>query len=262
MRHAFVSSPLGLRSTNSTFVRCAERRPRHATSGIRARAPLRACTASDAVIPPTPTPPPESVETPRLEPVAVRAARAVWRVGWLAWWGQLVLTVISIIILAFTYVFPGASVGSSASAPGIALSFVCAAFAALSWAWTYVYTRASLRLAGASSDPAPLKRLGGALRGGVVLGIIGCAVGLVALQATVGALLARTFTAGAGATATTGTAASGLVLAVSAVQPVDLLVAQAAVNALCSLFLGLLAALWLKARVRAWENEQELWKAD
>lgn len=181
--------------------------------------------------------------------VEIRAARAIWRIGWLSWWIQLVLTSVSVVILLFSFAFPGITVNSAASAPGLILSALAALFALLSLIWTYLYTRISLRLCDVEDANPVLRRFSASLRVGSVLGFVGIGLAVLATQATVGTLLARLFTAGA-APVTTGGA---LVVSPGTVQAVDILIVQATANAMTSLFASVLGTVWLQGRNQAWQ---------
>ncbi len=130
---------------------------------------------------------------------AQRAARGLWRVGWLTWWVQLVLTTISAVILLFAFAFPGVSVQSSASKLGLVLTGLSVVLAIISLFWTYSYTRFSMRLSSGDAETSrtTLKRLATFLRVGSGFTFLGVFLALLGLQATVGTLLARLFTAGA-----------------------------------------------------------------
>lgn len=190
----------------------------------------------------------------QVEPIGARASRAIWRVGWLSWWVQLVLTSVSVVILLFAFAFPGVSVTGAASAPGLVLSAMGALLALLSLIWTYTYTRISLRLCVAPDSLPLLRNLSGSLRIGSWLGFVGVAISLLAFQATVGTLLARLFTAGAAPVAGSATATAGgaLVLSPGSVQAIDILVVQATANAMSSLFTGVLSTVWLQTRNEKW----------
>lgn len=215
--------------------------------------------AAGSVVPPVP--PSKPVESEVQFDVA-KAARALWKAGWLSWWIQMVLTVVSGVILLFSFAFPGVNIRNSASALGFILSGVGVVFAFLSLFWTYGYTRLSLWLS--RSDELQLAnaptRLTTTLRIGVGLAIAGLFVSLIGLQAIVGTLLARLFSAGIATTPYTayqvggaGAGAGGLIPGTGAVQPVDILIVQASANAMTALLTALVTSVWLRARSRMWE---------
>lgn len=197
-----------------------------------------------------PSRPPKAAPTPQNE--LARAARGLWHAGWLTWWVQLVLTTISAVILCFAFAFPGVSVQSSASALGLILTGLSVAVALVSLFWTYSYTRFSVRLTGADGPKSrmTLSRLGRFLRVGGGLALAGVLLALLGLQATVGTLLARVFSAGA---APVVNQAGRAVFNPSPVQAVDILVVQATANALSSLFAAMVCTSWLRARLPKWQ---------
>lgn len=179
------------------------------------------------------------------------ASKALWRLGWATWWVQLILTVISAVILLFSFAFPGVNIRTSASAAGFILSGAGVFVAFVSLFWTYSYTRLSLWLEG-SPDRTIEKARGriiGKLRVGLLLAIVGLLVSLTGLQAIVGTLLARLLSAGiATVPFQTGTPPPGIV------QPVDVLVVQASANAMMALMASLTTTIWLRARSKKWQK--------
>jgi Protein of unknown function (DUF3611) len=190
-----------------------------------------------------------------------RASRALWKVGWFTWWTQLVLTVVSAVICSFALIFPGVNARASASAAGTVLAGAGVSVAFVSLFWTYGYTRLAIKLRRGHPKfmaRAP-DRVAGYLRAAVVLAVAGLVISLVGLQAIVGTLLARLLGAGIATTpytamqANTASTGNGMGIAgVGGVQPVDVLVIQATANAMSALVAALIAAIWLRARLRVW----------
>jgi hypothetical protein len=200
-----------------------------------------------------------------------RASRALWRVGWWTWWVQLVLTTISGVIVLFAFAFPGVNIRSTASATGFVCAGVGVALATVSLFWTYGYTRLAIRLRRAQPKwiaRAP-ERVAGYLRVALAIALAGMLVSLVGLQAIVGTLLARLFGAGIATTPYTALPGGGVngagpaVLAgLGGVQPVDVLVIQASANAMSALLSSLVAAIWLRGRLRAWTTDGRAERSD
>lgn len=186
------------------------------------------------------------------------AAASLWRFGWIAWWSQFVLTTIAAVILVFSFAFPGVIVATSASKLGTLLAAVGVATGLVSNVWTYGYTRLSLSLGRAGADAAAAKAKSAAataagirnrLRVGVGLALAGLGVSLLGVQAIVGTLLARLLSSGLGEAYGT---AGGIGRVPGGVQPVDILVVQAAANGMLGLLCALVVSLWLGTRVNKW----------
>lgn len=187
-----------------------------------------------------------------------RAARALWRIGWVTWWVQLILAVVSGIILLFSFAFPGVNVRSSASIFGFILAGIGVALAFISLFWTYSYTRLSIWLQEANRTVEQASsRISGRLRFGLVIAIIGLLVSLTGLQAIVGTLLARLLSAGIATTPYSSypNAAAGVVPGTAVVQPVDVLVVQACANSMMALMAALTATVWLRSRQGKWKDQ-------
>jgi hypothetical protein len=191
----------------------------------------------------------------------VRASRALWKVGWFTWWVQLVLTVIAAVIVLFAFAFPGVNIRSTSSAPGFVCAGIGVMLAIVSLFWTYGYTRLAIKLRRGQPSfvvKSPT-RLRAYMRVSLVLSLVGMVVCLVGLQAIVGTLLARLFGSGIAttpyATLQNNPQFQGSVGAVggaSGVQPVDILVIQAAANAMSALMASIISTVWLRGRLRVW----------
>lgn len=185
------------------------------------------------------------------------AARALWRLGWFTWWIQLILTVISGVILLFSFAFPGVKVGTSASIFGFVLSGLGVLLAFFSLFWTYSYTRLSLWLRDEVKRTAEVARarITGKLKVGLVLALIGLIVSLLGTQAIVGTLLAKLLSSGV--VSTSGTVGGSLPSVAGIVQPVDVLVIQACANAMMAMTASLTVTVWLRGRSRKWLESKQ-----
>lgn len=179
------------------------------------------------------------------------AARALWRLGWFAWWIQLILTVVSGVILLFSFAFPGVNIGTSASIFGFVLSGLGVLLAFFSLFWTYSYTRLSLWLGDEVNRTAQIARarITGKLRVGLVLALTGLIVSLLGTQAIVGTLLAKLLSAGV---VTSSQRLGTLQSTAGIVQPVDVLVIQACANAMMAFTAALTVTVWLRGRSKKW----------
>lgn len=201
-----------------------------------------------------------TVDTSVIKYDYTKAAMAFWRIGWVTWWLQLILTVIAGVILLFAFAFPGVNVRTSASALGFILSGIGVFLAFVSLFWTYSYTRLSLWLREKAPDrslEAATAKVMTRLRLGTLCAIVGLIISLVGLQAIVGTLLARLFSSGVVSTPYTayqnGPAAGGSFgPGANIVQPIDILVVQAAANAMMALLAALTSTSWFRSRTKTW----------
>lgn len=184
------------------------------------------------------------------------ASRAFWRIGWLTWWVQLVLTIVSAVIVGFALTFPSADVGTSASAIGFVLIGIAIVVSFVSLFCTFGYTRLSLWLQSASSSEASSKapsKISYRLRVGISVALLGLSFATLGLQAVVGTLLARLLTTGIGSSNFRSLDKGGSV-ASPLVQPVDVLVVQASANIILALLSVVLSSLWFRRRSEIWEQ--------
>lgn len=189
-----------------------------------------------------------------LPPAVQRVATAFRMVGWVSFWTQIVLGVISGIVLIFaagsigaasrpTVVpgVPGAVAPSGGVNPGtgaglsLAVLGLLALFAGAYWAFRY--TRLSRQLKTADSQERPKR--GDALwtlRIGLLINLIGMLLTILGAQAIVGSLVAKSFEQGAGIF--TGNFQRFI-------NPLDIFLVQANTNTIMAHFIGLVATLWI-----------------
>lgn len=185
------------------------------------------------------------------------ASRALWRIGWLTWWAQLILTIVSAVIVGFALTFPSVDVGTSASSIGFVLIGIAIIVAFVSLFCTFGYTRLSLWLQSASASDASSKapsKISYRLRVGISVALLGLAFATLGLQAIVGTLLARLLTTGIGSTNIRSLDSNAGGVATPLVQPVDVLVVQASANIILALLTVVLTSLWFRRRAEVWEQ--------
>eukprot|EP00252_Welwitschia_mirabilis_P007984 TRINITY_DN19691_c0_g1_i2.p1 TRINITY_DN19691_c0_g1~~TRINITY_DN19691_c0_g1_i2.p1 ORF type:complete len:296 (+),score=19.36 TRINITY_DN19691_c0_g1_i2:216-1103(+) len=160
------------------------------------------------------------------------------RLGGLGFWSQLVCTVVSAVILAFSVVITGSPTSPTTfylTAAGIAAAF-------LSVFWSFGYIRLSEQLRKYASDPTKAPTRGDVvkrLKTGIVINIAGMCATVLGMQATVGVLVAKALTSSA------TPYYQGLSPGYSPVLALDVFLVQACGNTMLSHFLGLVFSLEL-----------------
>lgn len=183
-----------------------------------------------------------------LPPAVQRVANAFRVTGWVSFWGQLVLSIISGVVLLFAgstltlatstpTVAGGVQSGSAETGTGLFLS-VCGLLVLLAGAfWAFRYTRMARRLKTADAQVRPKRSdVFQLLRLGLLINLSGMAFTILGAQAIVGALVAKSFAQGF-------SLLSGNPL--KFVNPLDVFLVQASTNITMAHFIGLLATLWL-----------------
>lgn len=183
-----------------------------------------------------------------LPPAIRRIATAFRWCGWVSFWVQVVLGVISSLALLFAIGSLGArSSGDSnpGAAPGLFFSGLGLIAVYLGAYWAFRYTRLARRLRGrdASRRPKPKDALQ-ALRFGLYISLGGMLLSLLGAEAIVGSLLAKALSQPQGA-ALFGAGTN----VTQFVQPLDIFVVQANTNIVLAHFGGLVGTLWLYNRV-------------
>lgn len=177
-----------------------------------------------------------------LPPALRRIASAFRIVGWIGFWIQLVLAVISSLVLLFA--ISSLNVRSNANNPGTGAGLffaVCGLVALYLGAyWAFRYTRLARRLA--TSPPGARPKRGDAiqaLRMGLGINLLGMLLTLLGAEAIVGSLLAKSLSQPQGG------AIYELGRTTQFIQSLDIFVVQANTNTIAAHFAGLVASLWL-----------------
>ena len=158
-------------------------------------------------------------------------------VGWISWWSQVILSTISGVLLLFANSVTARPTAFTLVGRALALAGLAVAFA--STLWTVGYARLAAVLAG---DDAPTaakaaERASGLVRVAVSLNVLGMVLCILAAEAIVGTLAAKALTQ----------TTAGLGVAVSTVQPLDLLIVQANTNTIAAHFISLCSAMRLRS---------------
>ena len=187
-------------------------------------------------------------ESVSLPPAVRRVAGALRITGWVSFWVQLVLGIISGVVLLFA----GSNLGTPTRNPlnptspavanpgtGAGLLFAVLALLGLFVAayWAFRYTRLSRQLRTPNAQVRP--RRGDAvqtLRIGLVINLVGMLLAILGGQAIAGSLVLKSFEQGFAIF-------SGNPLRF--ITPLDLFVVQANANTTLAHFVGLVATLWL-----------------
>lgn len=183
------------------------------------------------------------------------ASRAFWRIGWLTWWIQLILTVISAVIIVFALAFPAVDIRTSASSVGFVLTTVAIIIAFVSLICTFGYTRLSVWLNSSSASELQSKasyKISNRLRVGISVALLGLAIATLGLQAIVGTLLARVLSAGISANSFKQSNPASNAISSSLVQPIDVLVVQASANVILALLVVVSSSLWFRRQAKSW----------
>jgi len=160
--------------------------------------------------------------------------------GWVSFWTQLVLAVISSAILLFASAFsrsPGASANSTSTGIGVILTLGGIAILGFNMYWAlFRYVSIGRRLPDSRLRPKKSETIQ-VLRTGLIASLAGILLALLGAYAIVGLLAAKAFSQGAGGFIN--------VDPTKFIQPLDVLVVQASINVIFAQFTGITAALWL-----------------
>ncbi|KAF5745592.1 hypothetical protein HS088_TW07G01184 [Tripterygium wilfordii] len=202
---------------------------------------LSSTKIASSPISPTSTAPNDDAEKAKLAQVSKRlenTSRYFKRLGNLGFWGQLVCTVVSAVILSFSVVVTG-KISSPATFYATGGS-IAAAF--ISVFWSFGYIRLSDKLRKTANDPSkapPRADVMKSLKNGIILNILGMGAAILGMQATVGTLVAKALTSSA------NPYYQGIAPGYKPVLALDVFLVQASANTILSHFLGLVFSLEL-----------------
>ncbi len=173
-------------------------------------------------------------------------ATAFWLTGWISFWIQLVLAVISIIVLLFASL--SRNVGpqneqSLGTGFGIVLAVSGVVTLGLGVYFAFRYTRIGKSLKSPHSNQRPRKAdTVQILRLGLIVNLVGILLTILGAQAIAGTLLVRSLSIPQGVGAAIYNAQQNI-------RPLDIFVVQANTNTVAAHFVGLVASLFLLNRV-------------
>ncbi|NDJ19092.1 DUF3611 family protein [Myxacorys almedinensis] len=177
--------------------------------------------------------------TNRSDSTTIREIASSFRlIGWISFWVQLVLTVVSSAILAFAAVSTRTATNNPGTGVGVALTVGGILVLGFNMFWALTrYVAIGRRLkAPAVARPKKAEAVQ-ALRTGLIASLIGILLALVGAEAIVGLLFGKAVNQGF----------AGFVNVDQSkfIQPIDILVVQASINVILAQFIATTASLWL-----------------
>lgn len=180
-----------------------------------------------------------------VSPNVLRVVLAFRRWGWVSFWTQVILCVVSSVVLLQLFLFPRTSQpmptgldNSPASLPGLSFAWAGVAVLGASIFWHFRYTQMAKKLR--SPDRPTKTQTIFQIKIGLIINLVGTFVTLVGAFAINGALTLRSIQ-GQGVF----TGAGGFN---SIIQPLDFQIIQASFNIILAHFVGLVASLLLLNR--------------
>lgn len=181
----------------------------------------------------------EKPDTSSIPPAAQRIVFTLRTIGWISFWLQVVLGIVSAIILLVSVASnTNTKAQGSTQGTGFGIFFAICGLVALGIGafFAFRYTRISKQLL-ETGRPSKAETLQ-AIRLGLIVNLVGMLVTILGAQAVVGSVLTKSLSQ------------QGAVLDASRyVQPLDLFVVQGNINTITAHFAGIVASLWLFNRV-------------
>lgn len=179
-----------------------------------------------------------------IPPARQKIALTLRRFGWISFWTQLILGVISTLILVFagfTLATPQPD-NQAGQGIGFGLFFVVCGLVALGIGiyFAYRYTGIASRLLAANGSNIPSKaQTLQTIRLGLIVSLVGMLLTIIGSFAVIGSLVALAL----------AEQQNPVGLACNDVPPIDLFVVQANINTIFANFVGIAISLWLFNRV-------------
>lgn len=173
-------------------------------------------------------------------PTVQQIAKAFRLTGWVSFWVQLVLTVVSTITLIFA-VAAGRSAGSPSN-PGTGvggvLTIIGLGLLGFNMFWSLSRYVAYGRRLGSDKTVRPKKSEAiQAIRFGLMVSLVGMLLAILGAETIVGLLVSKALSQGIGGFVNTDPSRF--------IQPADTFVVQASINVILAQFAGIVSALWL-----------------
>ncbi|MBE9078031.1 DUF3611 family protein [Romeria aff. gracilis LEGE 07310] len=179
-----------------------------------------------------------------LPPAIRRIAGAFRIVGWISFWIQAVLGVISSLVLLFSVATLSGRATQGETNPGtsagllFAVLGVLAVFAGAFWSFRYTRLSRKLRTSNPDLRPKPKDAIR-AIQIGLMISLAGMLVTLLGAEAIVGSLLAKSLAQ------PQGSALFNPGNVTQFIQPLDIFIVQANTHTLVAHFAAIASALWL-----------------
>lgn len=172
---------------------------------------------------------------------------ALRNIGWISFWSQLILSTVSGVVLLFsTGVTSGGNVAATPTDVCTLVGVACGLITSmLSWTWI----RAGRKLQELKS--IKLQQCMGSVLASTNLNLVGMGATIVGLQASVGALVAKTLTSAAGGMAYYNPRVTAPPVAF------DVFTVQSCTNTIMAHFVGLVLAQWLLGILRKFIQKEE-----
>lgn len=165
--------------------------------------------------------------------------------GWISFWIQLVLTVISSLTLIFATAStrnPAATSSNPSTGIGGALTVFGILVLIFNMYWSLArYVAIGKQLRGSGTVRPKRADALRVIRFGLTASLVGMLVALLGAAAITGLLAAKAFSQGIGGFVNTDPSRF--------IQPLDILVVQASINVILAQFAGIVASLWLLSRM-------------
>ncbi|MEB3282960.1 MAG: DUF3611 family protein [Lyngbya sp.] len=175
-----------------------------------------------------------------------RVAFALRRAGWISFWVQLVLAVVSGIILLFAILVasqtPGQG-GSSGVEGGLFLALVGLGVLGFSTYRAFYHTRLSQQLRGPSPGRPSRGETMKQMRVSLISNMVGMVLTLVGAEAISGILLAKAISQPRGAFLDASVNLRDFI------QPLDIFIVLANTHAIVAHFVGIVSAIWLMEQI-------------
>ena len=178
--------------------------------------------------------------------------------GWIAFWIQLILAVIPVLLLLFALFMRGITSEGLGTTVEASLAYACLLFLLFSLLWSFRYTRLGRKLAGPEPrpKPVPVMRM---LWVGLIGNLTGMVCSILVAMGAVGTMLFKVLSRPQGAIPTidmrSGANAAGIASS-QWIVPLDVIWLQSLINTMAAQVVGIVVTLYLLYRISQKRHQQ------
>jgi Protein of unknown function (DUF3611) len=172
-----------------------------------------------------------------------KIAAQLQRVGWLGFWSQLILAIVSTAIFIFAIAISGTSANNPATGGSLLFSIGGVLILYVSAFWSFNYMKLSRKLKNPDLRPKKAETIQ-TIQRGILLSILGMGSSVLGAEAIAGTLLAKSLSS---ISVSMGFFSPDALSKI--IQPLDISIVLANTHTIAAHFIGIISSLWLLSRI-------------
>jgi Protein of unknown function (DUF3611) len=172
-----------------------------------------------------------------------KIAAQLRRIGWLGFWSQLVLAIVSTAIFIFALAISGSSANNPATGGSLLFSIGGLLLLYASTFWSFNYMQIARKLKNPDLRPKKANTIQ-TIQRGILLSVLGMGSSVLGAEAIGGTLLAKSFSS---ISVSMGFFSPDALTKI--IQPLDISIVLANTHTITAHFIGIVCSLWLLSRI-------------